>query len=169
MGQGKGHQARLASARGSRTGAGATGAPPSGPALAAQLAKQLNMPVDAVKAAAYYSHLLKARTRSLQDQRALMDGLNKNAGLHGRGVGSLGQITLRMGLPRSKLQDFVNALKPLEEHGLIKAVIPPGHLSDAKMAQIEVNSVITRAQIRKVSALSADVLVSLLDSFKGEI
>lgn len=41
-----------------------------------------------------------------------------------RGLGSLGPIMLRIGLPRNKLLDIVHALKPLQDHGILSATMP---------------------------------------------
>lgn len=162
MGQGKGHQARLAAMR------GGGGAPPTSEALAQQLAKQLNMPTNVLKAAAFVKSLEKAQSKQERDMRTLMKGLTDKSSWHGHG--SLGQITLRMGLPRAKVKDFADVLTPLTNRGVISVVVPRSAVSgNSNNAQIEVQSTITRAQLKKLSHVSSDVLVSLLDTFRNEI
>jgi hypothetical protein len=40
------------------------------------------------------------------------------------GMGSIGPIMLRIGLPRNKLLDIFHALKPLHDHGILTATMP---------------------------------------------
>lgn len=100
-----------------------------------------------------------------------MDALNKNAGLNGRGSGSLGSIMLRMKFgPRTPLLDLYDALKPLSEHGLISSVVPlTGNPTSTQLAQIEIQSTLSRANLRKLQNVSTDVLVALLDTFRGQL
>lgn len=122
------------------------------------LVKNLGMTPAQIKAAAAYLALNRN-----SNERKLLDHLMRHGG------GRLGPIMLRMGLPRDKLLDIWNALKPLSEHGLISEIFPAGTMSAfAKAQSTSISALITREQIRKLERLSPDILASILAAFRSD-
>lgn len=71
------------------------------------------------------------------DAQKVVEHLAKNGG---RGLGSIGPIMLRIGLPRNKLLDIVHALKPLRDHGILSAAMPLSYKSWEDPFELAVSS-----------------------------
>lgn len=81
----------------------------------------------------------------------------KNLSEH-RGMGGLGPIMLRIGLPRNKLLDIVHALKPLRDHGILSLTMPfsyKGYEDPFKLAESSVANEAGALNALEQSTLSA--------------
>lgn len=94
-------------------------------------------------------------------EKKVMDDLIKHGGR--TGMGGLGAIRLRMGLPRDKLLDLKNVFKSLHDHGMIALTGLVGRVNVSQISdEQQADTLVTLSYIKRMkNGASSDVIAAL--------
>lgn len=97
-------------------------------------------------------------------EKKVMDDLVRHGGRSG--MGGIGAIRLRIGLPRDKLLDIKNVFKSLHDHGMLAMTGLVGRVSVSDISDTqEASTLVTLASIKRMKGgMSADAIAALAGS-----